>query len=400
MSGKRRSSLLNREDNRVQLFMIGVFTLFPLSGRWNIIRLVLSMLLVFRNLAKGTGRIDRYLSRVFGPMLIGLIIPPLVVLLFEQRVESSDVIHEFERLLFYMMIIYLCWSYTINFKALYVIATLLFVVHFVVQILQYSGFQPVFNIIEKYYLQEGESGIHLSLARRKTLLNFRSGSIFMNPNVYMVIPCTYLSIAYQHLLKNKSIFGYLMIGVAGLSLLLTGSRTSVVVFFVITILYFNRNRSIGNIKWIILFPIFLAALWIMFFSSLSNTYRAFDIASGLDDSFGVKIRLLFQYLTHMNPIYFLTGSLGMPERVHLDLEIGYVYSYFGIAGLIWYVRFLKLFRKNQIGFPFFAQSAEYIVILIGLTATVILCLPVFPYVCILVLPQIRDSEYEDSLMMA
>lgn len=392
MIGERRFISLNREDNSIQLFIIGAFTLLPLSGRGNIIRLIFALILFLRTLTRGHTRIG--LTKVFVPMFLGLLIAPLTVFLCEQSISGQDVIHEAERLIFYFLIIFACWNSQVEFESLYRIATALFVVHFVIQLLQYIGFQPIFDIIEKYYLQPGDTGIHLSLARRKTLLNFRSGSIFMNPNVYMVIPCTYLSIAYQKILNRRSIIAYSLIACTATSLLLTGSRTSIVVFFIITFIYLKRDNSMGKIKWIILLPFVIIAVWAVFISSLSNTYRAFDIASGMDDSFGVKMKLLWQYIANSNPLFILTGSLGEVDRIPLDFEVGYLFSFFGLAGIVWYVRFLNLIRRNRHDYYFFTQTAILVVFLIGLTATVILCLPVFPYVCVLTLPQIHSLTTE------
>lgn len=398
MSGARHLSSLNRDNNWIQLSIIGMLTLLPLSGRGNIIRLVLTLVFFLRTLTRG--HIRPGLIKVFGPMLLGLLIAPFAVLICEQSISVSDVMHEAERLLFYILIIFTCWNCQVEFESLYRIATVLFIIHLAIQLLQYSGFQPIFNIIEKYYLQPGDSGIHLSLARRKTLLNFRSGSIFMNPNVYMVIPCAYLSIAYQKLLNRRSIAGYVFVVCAAVSLLLTGSRTSIIVFFIVSYIYLKRDNSIGSIKWIILFLFAIIGIWAMLFSSLSNTYRAFDIASGLDDSFGVKLKLLWRYITTSNPLLFLTGSLGKVDRTPLDFEVGYVFSFFGPVGIIWYVRFLKLIRRSRQNYYFLTRSATLIIILIGLTATVILCMPVFPYVCMLVLPQIHSFERDADNYLA
>lgn len=390
MIGERHFSSLSREDNWIQLLIIGAFTLLPLSGRGNILKLILALLFFLHTLTRGHVRPG--LTKVFVPMLLGLLIAPLAVLICEQRLSGSDVIHEAERLLFYILIIQCCWNSEVKFDSLYRIATALFIIHLAIQLLQYSGFQPIFNIIEKYYLQPGDSGIHLSLARSKNLLNFRSGSIFMNPNVYMVIPCVYLSIAYQKLLNRRSLAGYILVVCAAVSLLLTGSRTSIVVFFIVSYIYLKHDKSIGGFRWIIIFLLAIMASWTIIFSSLSNKYRAFDIASGVDNSFGVKLKILWRYITTSNPLYFLTGSLGKVDRTLLDFEVGYLFSFFGPVGFIWYVRFLKLIGRSRPDNSFLTRSATLIIILIGLTATVILCMPVFPYVCMLVLPQKHSFE--------
>ena len=395
MNGEKPSVLLNRKDNRRQLFLVGSLTLLPSFGAWNVARLVIALILAFPILLNRKIRLDRMLKKVFIPMIVSLILPIVAVFICELSLDITSVVHEIERLLFYILVIYLCFHYEIDFEALFKIATVLFIVHLAIQILQFSGFQPVFDLIEKNYLQPGDSGIHLSLAKRQTLLDFRSGSIFMNPNVYMVIPCTYLGLVFQKLLKKPNILGYLLVASTVVSLLLTGSRTSIVVFFLILIMYLYNNNDYGRIKWIVLFPIFVLVIWVMFFSSLSETYRAFDIASGLGGSFGAKIKLLGRYFLENNPLYFVTGSLGSNKSFSTDFEWGHIYSCFGIVGLIWYIRFLKVFKRNNTNYSFLCNSVLFIVLCIGLTASVVLCLPVFPFVCIVILPQIRDNSTAD-----
>lgn len=389
MSGKRPSISLKLIDNRARLFIIGLFTLFPLSGVWNIVRLCVSIMLAFPLVHRGVVSIDRRLKRVYMPMIVSLVLPVIAVIACEHNLNITGVIHELERLLFYVLLIYLCWNTIVDYKYLYAIATLFFIVHFIIQILQYFQFEPIFDFIEKVYLESGDSGVHLSLAKRSTLLNFRSGSIFMNPNVYMVIPCTYLCLIFQKILNKRSLYDYLLLICTALSLLLTGSRTTIVVFFVITLIYLNANKRLGRIKWIIFFPILLIVVWIIFFSSLSESYRAFDVAAGLNDSLGTKLKLLAKYYNNNNPVYLLFGSLGSPNSQSVDFEWGYVYSFFGILGLVWYTRFLKLFSRNETNYPFLCKSLLLVVIMIGITATVLLCMPIFPYVCIIAFPNIK-----------
>lgn len=218
---------------------------------------------------------------------------------------------------------------------------------------------------------------------------FRAGSIFLNPNVCMVIPCTILGVILQRNFIKYSIWNYVWISVALFSVLLTGSRTAFILSIIIVGYCTWKDKNAGKIKWL-LPVILLLGLW-MNAKSLEN-FRAFDIGSAMHGSGNTKINSIIWYLQATNLIYMITGCCGSRVVFGLDSEWGYIYMFYGILGLYWYISFLKLFQRNKIYLPLQTIAITLVICLIGCTASVFLCMPVCSFFCAVALPQYISNK--------
>ena len=368
--------------------IVFVMTLLPMTTVFNLARLGMAMVLFMLEIIKKPA-ISKKLIFLYIFMVISLFLPPLPVLLFEGNLANFDVwMHEVQRLLFYIVLITAVYEYRISFRFLYwmCIATLL--IHTTIQTLQWFEVEGVYDFIRDVYAG-GEDQVHLNLTLGGLENSeFRSGSIYLNPNVYMVIPLSVLCVILQANQRKASLVNYVFMLVALFSLLLTGSRTTLIVAVVLIAIYILRNKEVTNTQKLGMIAAFV--LVILLLPQWLGDFRVFDLAGGIENSVSIKYEGLFHYLSLANPIYYITGSLSSSILVPIDAEWGYIYAYFGIAGLIWYISFIRLMGRNAARFPFMTNSIRLVLCLVAMTASVVLCMPIFSFFCLLALTEIEE----------
>ena len=321
-------------------------------------------------------------------MVTSAIIPAIVVFAFEGGISIGFWLHEFIRILFYCMLIPVVYNYRTTPEFLFKICVVVLVVNCGIQFIQWRGLGNINGWIYQYYAPKNKEFTHLMLAMYKGA-SFRAGSIFLNPNVCMVIPCTILGVILQRNYIKYSIWNYVWIGVALFSVLLTGSRTAFILSIIIVGYCTWKDKNAGKIKWL-LPVILLLGLW-MNAKSLEN-FRAFDIGSAMHGSGNTKINSIIWYLQATNLIYMITGCCGSRVVFGLDNEWGYIYMFYGILGLVWYISFLRLFQRNKELYPLQTLATTLVICLIGCTASVFLCMPVCSFFCAVALPQYMSNK--------
>lgn len=200
---------------------------------------------------------------------------------------------------------------------------------------------------------------------------FRLGGIFYNSNNCASYICLIyglgLSEHKQFTKKEIIIFAILCL----LSLFYTGSRTSLIVFCVITITYFylQKLNIIGPTI------IILIVVLLLNFIDISEI-RMFKIDEGMDNSFGVKINILNDYLRDCSSISDLIFGSGSTEVLisnykmaygGSDFEIGDIIIMFGFLFFMFYVIFTMcickcLKREYMVIIPFLLWSLSNTVI--------------------------------------
>ncbi len=388
--GRMSTNTSAERTNIVKVLVIVSFMFFPSFTTFNLIKLGLTLLLFFYDGLTHGFKIEVKSFKLMMLMLASLILPLVTVFLFEWSVDANAWIHEFQRLLFYAALLFVVEKCKISFRFLYWICIAVLLFNTVIQVLQWNGVEEVNDFIRDYYLEPGASTTHLDLATTAHGRgSFRSGSIFANPNVYMVIPLAVLILILQADMVKRSLMNYCFALVALYSLFLTGSRTVLVVATALLAVYiFKFSDRYGKL----IFVTAILAFVFFFGRDLFDEFRMFDLSSGMTESFNTKITMLRAYLTHANPIYFLTGSLSGALAIHMDSEIGYLFSYFGVLGIIWYIRLVRMMRKNYAQLPFMTVGIIITMVLVGTSATVVLCMPIFPFVCLISFSNILEGE--------
>lgn len=236
-------------------------------------------------------------------------------------------------------------------KNIYLYST--FALIFLSQVSYMFQITPVVAFVDKYYpIVWNERGITHMIDTIDTTnyTSFRLGGIYRNPN-----QCAkYVSLLLAVFLinnKNKSVisqFWFLIL--CFFSVLLTGSRTGLVVvsLLIIIALYTSKTKN----KWVIAFFVAVFIGFIIYGVFVGSTFRGFDIENGLDNSLGVKWRITMSYIsTEPSVMKLLLGHLDMDlfetnTTYSLDCEYGYIIYCYGFLGVFALLTFyIQLFRK-------------------------------------------------------
>lgn len=389
----------NREDShKIDEFICLLLSLtiyLPGSGKGNIIRSVVLfaafLVVLFRkNLIFNAEELTIPVLMILSPLFSGAF-----VLLCERSINTGMISHEISRMLYCSVLILTVSNLSISINTAYIASVLALVPNFLLQFMQYSGIEWAFNFIRNNYVLPEDTLVHFNLARL-TGASFRSGSIFLNPNVYMIIPLISLCVFISMDAQKPSLINTILMGCSCLSCFLTGSRTAFIVMVVILSVYIFKYSS-SNRKIIFAFAVILFLA--IFGNSLVKNSRGLNVSEL--GSFTGKFEGLFKYFrTVVNPIYLLTGSIGTSVRVQIDAEIGYIYSWYGILGLYWYAKYYKAIIKNNSDLVFFSKVIAISCGLVAMTASVLLCMPIYSYVGMIAFSTIRLSKlqnYEENI---
>lgn len=209
---------------------------------------------------------------------------------------------------------------------------------------------PVISFIDTYYPSSDDVAIRRYEWMNETMnmsntFSFRNGGLYKNPN-----QCSrYLDfLLCAFLMENKkSRFSQIIpFCVAVLfGILLTGSRTGLVVSITLIFFSIRNNVMISKARKNIMYALFfLGFIWLL---TSNNDFRGLKVDSGMNDSAGAKWSGLMHYLqTESNPIYLLLGHL--QAELPFDAEYGYMIGQYGFIGTIFYAAFwYKIFKSTR-----------------------------------------------------
>lgn len=364
-----------RKQNKIagiELFLVACLSLLPTGGIYEYIKLAGVAVILVELLIRGALKLNNSLLTIIFIITFASSVA-LVFSVFSKSTDNSELMHELKRNGFLCGLIILSSNLKVDFKSIYRVCVFFILINTLIQVLEYMKVEAVFDFIETYYVTSGEESIHLELARYEGFLYFRAGSIFLNPNVYMVIPLVSMSVFLQHSILGRSWFNKLMIVVTCLSIFLTGSRTAVVITFALLIVYALclQNRPALKVTFVAVALLILAAI-----SKLADTYRIFDVSSGLDNSLGTKLTLLLEYFNVAGPISLIFGSLGIGNIGQIDFELGYIFAFYGILGVVWFALIVRSIKYESSVYTFITRALRIVLILMACTASVLLCMPI------------------------
>lgn len=362
----------------------------PASTTFNIIRLaVVAVVFVFKYY-NGEEH-DKELNKVALCMAISPLISGGIVFVLEAgNASTSLIVHEIQRMLFCAMLIITVKTLNLNFRIIYIITVLVLVPNFIIQVLQYFQVGSVFSFIENNYVfADADEWTHLDLARESNGLTIRCGSIFVNPNVYIAIPLYSIVVFLHQDKERKSIINYALIVCAAISCLITGSRTATVAMAIIFGIYiFRYANTLSKIIFV------LAAIIIAFrYGSELVSTRSFQIDSVGEGSLGTKINQYGWYFSSASVLYWITGSLGSQVVSGFDSEIGHLYGWYGVFGIYWYVQYYKyIWKHSNEKVIFYNKPLVYISLLVAFTASVLLCMPIYPFAALVLFSNIDTGN--------
>lgn len=384
-------SLTKKGKDDIYAYILVLLVYVPSNTWGNIVRVAAVALLFFLKM----GHLAEFkIRRLALCMVVSPVFPALIVLLLERGVNMPLVAHEIMRMVFCAFIIMTVSRFHVSFRCLYICCIAALIPNLIIQILQYNGVESSFTFVKNNYVDSSmmDEWTHLELARIEGG-GFRSGSIFLNPNVYMVIPLLSTVIFCKADSRSPNIINYLLIGCSIASCLLTGSRTATVVLAVILGIYLFRYSS-GISRFV--FAVGLAAAVIFFGSSLLSGARSLTFSEESSDSLEVKIRSFYYYWvsTSEYPAYWITGSLGSRVAAGADSEFGHIYTWFGPFGLFWYVHYIRAIYKRNREITFYSKPIAYVSLLVAITASLLLCMPIYSFVCLVQFASLQISGEE------
>lgn len=395
---------LSRVKSNVALLILLATTFLPVSERFNLIKLLTIFLLCFY-VPKPKYRtwFDKEGKGIIALWLISAIIASLGVLFVEGIFNQSWTFHEFSRILYYGLVMFLCSRIQIDLRFLFFCCCIVLGIHFTIQLTQYLKLGTFNHLIETYYISEEDIGKSHYQQAVSPYYSFRSGSIFINPNVYVCYPYLTLAVILEYYRQTRQLWPLLMIVVAFLSVVFTGSRMGMLAFIIITIWFFKfigrnkRKRKTNNIGTFI-FILALVIVGIFFGEELINSmddFRAFELESAYQSSGETKVSGFLIYLQYCNPFYWLTGSLGSKAlNIQIDMEFGYIIAWFGILGIIWYSRLIKgIYRNNLQQFRVLSTIATLGILVTAIGASSVLNMSVFPYICAIALTNLSFKKF-------
>lgn len=384
----------NTSYNTIQAYIIAVLTLLPTISVFVYIKFAVVLLLVVGNVF-GNG-ISFSKKSITSYLLWGvnILISAITVLVVESDINTVEIIHEIQRLVFYLLLYLLCNSFKVKFTTFVHICTFLLIINLGVQLLQYFRIGDTYSFLHTYYVPEGESTAHLDMAYWVETGYFRSGSIFLNPNVYILYPILFELVFLEKIKDRSNILDYCLLIACVVSIYLTGSRTGLVLFVSVYIYYSINSKKFSLNKLIL--PVILIIGFIFLSSSFGNNMgaRIFQLADGVDGSTGVKFKGLNWYFQITNPIYWLLGSLGSNNIwVVIDMEFGHIFTWFGILGLYWYIKIIKdLADANKDTFKTLSRGMQIVIVLTAFSASAILNMSVFPFISLIAYSKIYHSK--------
>lgn len=384
------------------LIILLLTTFFPNNGTFNILRIIIVIALFFiTRKAPKNDVLLKYRNLILIIWFASIIVALVAVFMVEGDYNQSIISHELERLVFYILLLFLCPRIRATLPMLFWCCIAVIGIHFFIQITQYFHLGIFDDFIRTYYITDGEYHAHFAMAMAED--NFRSGSLFLNPNVYVCYPYISLGVFLEYFKKYHSPVAIVAIIFAFISILLTGSRMGMVAYISIFAWFvFFRGESSQYKNPAFYLGILIALIVIVFFINDINNFisdqRAFSFEGAYEGSGGVKRNFLGLYLLTCPPIYWFTGSLGTNMYLfQIDMEIGYIFAWFGILGVIWYYLLLKTFfkyRKNN--YRIIGTVAVIAILATAMGASSVLNVLVFPFICAITLPIIKTDNYKKN----
>lgn len=355
--------MIGQNSNKVleeYIYILTVITLvFLMTSKFIYFNMAILILFLFILLVRLKGKI-RY-SKIINILIAYNLIILLQIIIKPSMFFSVEIaIKELLRNTIYILIVLITTNTKISEKHFLKLWQFIFLFTFLIAIIQFLKLYGVNEILGNIY---GES-IHLQVSEKySTLDSFRAGSIFINPNSYAKFILMFLSIIFSVnlSLKIKKLNLYFLLIAIIVSLILTGSRTGIIIGILITfyVLLINRFRKRSTIS----LKVILAIKLLIFISLIVmlivikkdiinfNSFRIFQITSGFMNSINYKFKTFSNMISNFNVLNFFVG-MGTFENdlkfiTLIDFDIGYLITYYGSLGLILYIFMIYDFYKYK-----------------------------------------------------
>lgn len=316
--------------------------------------LCVGLYFVFRNMNK-----NKY--RSFGAvkfLMCGIVI---VSLLYSVAfIHHSSIKYVFSSVFFFMLVLLFPFAGNNIIPKGYYFVAICYILF--TQLLYVFNVPVLQKVIESWYpIREEDLNSFEYMSRTITtsnILHYRLGGLFRNPNQCSRYVCliTAAFLAERHNATMKSVI--VMILLALVSVVLTGSRTGLAVMAIIIGFFLYKNPTIKMSVKFCLLAASLVTILPMFIIG-SDEIRGFNMSQGFNNSANVKLYVLEDYLMQDNSWFHLLfgyADIGTfrPSNYSImaifDSEYGnmiYCYGFLGLAMLVvFYVKSIKTCSKE------------------------------------------------------
>ena len=376
----------------IYICLVALLSVLPNTSIFNYARVIIILFEISKKiLLRNKIKLKKIHLIIFFTWILNILLGVFFVLISGSGdIDKVILYHETTRLFMYLILWLSLSDQRYDYTQLIIMSKGLLIFHLSIQILQYFKVEVINNLIMMIYTQ-GELTKHLSLAI-ETGAHFRSGSIYTNPNVYMVFPLLFFAILMQQYLFDHKKINLIWITLAIASLILTGSRTTIISVALMLTLFVKMERK-TIYRSITAIVIFIVIILLIANNELISDFRVFDLFSGFSNSIAVKTSGLSDYFSNMkisNLFFGGLSDLNLSKRI--DMELGYVMSWFGINGYIWYFLIYLSLSKNLKKFVYLKYSVLIVFLTVSLTASVLFNFQAFNFISLLMYPHIFEGK--------
>lgn len=334
--------------------------------------LCLGLFLVFRNVNNNhTGTFGTVKFLMCGIVIVSLLYSVIFV-------HHSSIKYLFSSVFFFMLILLFPFAGNNSIPKGYYYVAMYYILF--TQLLYVLNVPVLQKVIESWYpIREEDLNSFEYMTRTistSNILNYRLGGLFRNPNQCSRYVCliTAAFLAERHNATMKNVI--VMILLAVVSVVLTGSRTGLAVMAIIIGFFLYKNPTMKKSVKFCLLTASLVTILPMFIIG-SEEIRGFNMSQGFNNSANVKLQVLEDYLTQDNSWFHLLfgyADIGTfrPSNYSImaifDSEYGnmiYCYGFLGLTMLIvFYIKSIKTCPK-ECRFYFF-------ILLWSITSTVLM----------------------------
>ncbi len=202
------------------------------------------------------------------------------------------------------------------------------------QLCYFFHLTPFWMYYDTMYPYNGEIYSYTSAYLSKQYLNFmvRFGGLYHNPNqcarAYTFL-LAILLIEWPNL--GKGVWKKVLLALLFFGVLLTGSRTGLLAFLVMTAFYYYKNNDSANKVRNVAIMAVVGLVLLYVYSNIE--IRSVKLSEGVDNSFGSKVGFLMDYLSEETSwLYVLFGHFNMdPGNVAHYIPFGTMDSEWGFA---------------------------------------------------------------------
>ncbi len=340
----------NERYDHVIVYALVLVSALPNTACGFVLRLfVLCMCLFF---FYSDQRINRLCDRMLALcvlMIFSILITITFGFIHYSVLNLSLIKHESIRMFFNIVTILIASNVRTSHRTMYKAVCILFAYVFAIEIAQWRIPLVANKFIKMIYVNEGQEAKYLILATIKKygINGFRAGSIYINPNICggVLICCVIVFIMEYYFTHSRYIF--FAIGLALFGIVLTGSRTAILLFVIIIVVCILYKPEYAEIKKLIWGGVVstVALVWLI---GAGNGFASrslnFDI---LNNSFFDKSKVLIDYIYDASFSELFFGGMANPIYYQVDAEWGYIITYFGVIGLVWYILLVTAVAKSR-----------------------------------------------------